>query len=116
MLRWQGLRGPALWLVVLVIPVLFADRSWIGPANAGPYRNNSYHGSIRNRSDVRRVQLRNTRHNSSGRRKYNNTRGGYRANQYQHGKYQHGSIRYAGKFKSSDKYGPPRRYNPYSKP
>ena len=52
--------------------------------------------------------MRRTKHNSKGPRRYNTSRAGTRK-----GHYRHGSVRSVSGFKSSAKYGPPRKYNPY---
>jgi len=86
-----------------------------GSAEAAGYSRSygGYGGSIRHGRG--RTQMRRTYHNRHPRRsksrhsksRYSGSGGG--------GYYRHGSVRQPTAFKSSDKYGPPRKYNPYRK-
>ena len=86
-----------------------------GSAEAASYNRNfgGYGGSIRyggSQSRMRRTYHNRHRRKSKSRHS-KSRRGGTGGSGY----YRHGSVRQPTAFKSSDKYGPPRKYNPYQK-
>jgi len=106
---WRHLRLLA-WLVGLVVLALTETQFGLS-ADAAGYGARRYDTSIRQSSNRKKIRMRQTRHNSKGMRRFNNTRGGHRRSKH----YRHGSIHKPGKYKSSGRYGPPRVYNPYSR-
>jgi len=91
-----------LFAVAAIQPL--ADISFVSDATAG----SRYGRSVRHQYRYEGVRMRRTKHNSKGPRRYNTSRAGTRK-----GHYRHGSVRSVSGFKSSAKYGPPRKYNPY---
>lgn len=97
---------PLLMVTLFAVAAIqpFADINLVSDATAG----SGYGRSIRHPYRYGGVRMRRTKHNSKGPQRYNTSRSGTRK-----GHYRHGSVRSVSGFKSSAKYGPPRKYNPY---
>ena len=105
------LRKSGLLLATLLVSAtlgLLADLHLPTSAEAASYYSRSYGGSIRHGRG--RTHMRRTHHNRHARRSKSRRSGSGRS-----GYYRHGSVSRPTSFKSSDKYGPPRKYNPYRK-